>query len=149
VGLQAGWYPQDDGRERYWDGERWTDDFRGELATEQMPAPPKREEGAWEQKGRLLLILLGVVAFVWLAATKCGGPSTSGPDEYNVQAMCKELVRDRLKNPSTADFSDEQQSVTTASGTVVAENALGGKVTHTYRCVASGDTVTLVNLMER
>ena len=63
--------------------------------------------------------------------------------------MCKELVRDGLKNPSTADFSDEQQSVTTASGTVVAENALGGKVTRTYRCVASGDTVTLVNLMER
>ena len=83
MGLQAGWYPQDDGRERYWDGERWTDAFRGDLATEQIPAPSKREEGTWEQKGRLLLILLGVVAFVGLAATKCGGPSTSGPDEYN------------------------------------------------------------------
>ena len=26
----AGWYPQPDGRQRYWDGERWTDHFAAE-----------------------------------------------------------------------------------------------------------------------
>ncbi|WP_292904285.1 DUF2510 domain-containing protein, partial [Microbacterium sp.] len=25
--MQAGWYDDGSGRQRWWDGERWTDDF--------------------------------------------------------------------------------------------------------------------------
>jgi hypothetical protein len=53
-----------------------------------------------------------------------------------------------MKNPSTADFSDEAQTTSSARGVVVAENALGGKVTMNYRCSVSGDTVTLDALAE-
>ncbi len=37
--AQAGWYPQEDGRQRYWDGERWTEHFApGVGNTESVPA---------------------------------------------------------------------------------------------------------------
>ncbi len=66
-----------------------------------------------------------------------------------MQATCKDLVGDQLKNPSTAQFSDEIQTTMSAGGTVVAENALGGKVTYAYSCTRSGETVTLISLNPR
>ncbi|WP_193315293.1 DUF2510 domain-containing protein [Nostocoides sp. F2B08] len=40
-----GWHLQPDGRERYWDGERWTDEFRtpGSAPTEQIPLDETRD----------------------------------------------------------------------------------------------------------
>jgi hypothetical protein len=54
----AGWYPDvyDDSRERYWDGEQWTDDFRpvddgGEQAqAEQRPEKKSRKEAREEKR---------------------------------------------------------------------------------------------------
>lgn len=36
----SGWYPSSDGRERFWNGSRWTDQWRGEPATtaEEVPS---------------------------------------------------------------------------------------------------------------
>lgn len=124
--LKTGWHPQDDGRERYWDGERWTDAFRD--APEPAPVaepPPEQAKPDPQPIGRV---------------SRCGS-GDEGPDEYDTQATCKELVRGVLKNPSTADFMDEEQDAAGASGTVVAENALGGKVTSSYRCVLDGSSI--------
>ena len=40
----AGWHRQPDGRDRYWDGERWTDEFRdpSEAPTQQIPLDETR-----------------------------------------------------------------------------------------------------------
>lgn len=147
MSLKAGWYPQDDGRERYWDGEKWTDAFRrapepepSDDAPEAKPAPDKEPVGrVWTFVG------VGIFIALALMVSRCGGGDEDrGPDEYDTQATCKELVRGVLKNPSTADFMNEQQNATGASGTVVAENSLGGKVTSTYRCTLSGGIVRLV-----
>lgn len=35
----AGWFPQDDGRLRYWDGESWTDHFHDPLGAQTKPKP--------------------------------------------------------------------------------------------------------------
>jgi hypothetical protein len=37
VSTPAGWFPQPDGRQRYWDGEAWTDNFAPAVAAV-MPA---------------------------------------------------------------------------------------------------------------
>jgi len=47
MGLSAGWYPQDDGGERFWDGSEWTDAVRvgegrpPEAPVEAVPEPPE------------------------------------------------------------------------------------------------------------
>jgi len=37
MSAPAGWYPQPDGRQRYWDGAQWTEHFHGE-ATPEVPS---------------------------------------------------------------------------------------------------------------
>lgn len=145
--LKVGWHPQDDGRERYWDGEKWTDAYReapkpepaGEAEAERSKPDPQPVGRVWTFVG------VGIFAVLALMVSRCGGGDEDrGPDEYDTQATCKELVRGVLKNPSTADFMDEAQDAAGASGTVVAENALGGKVTSSYRCTLEDGVVRLV-----
>lgn len=97
-----------------------------------------------------VIIAVGLL-LVGALLNSCGGDeSDSELSEYNIQSTCKSLVEDQLKNPSTADFMDESQTLASASGTVVAENALGGKVTFSYSCTATdAGLVTLESLSER
>ena len=37
MSAPAGWYPQPNGRQRYWDGAQWTEHFHGE-ATPEVPS---------------------------------------------------------------------------------------------------------------
>lgn len=41
----AGWYPQEDGRLRYWDGQNWTEHFAPGQAPSPMGAPPSAVPG--------------------------------------------------------------------------------------------------------
>ena len=41
----AGWYPQEDGRLRYWDGQNWTEHFAHGQAPSAMGAPPSAVPG--------------------------------------------------------------------------------------------------------
>ena len=160
MGLKAGWYPQDDGSERYWDGERWTDAFRSPTGSpapveDAGPAEAANTHGGEKKTSGGVGCLAWVAGAVLLSVAfglKGCGSSDSGSDEtdkYAVQVTCQDIVEDQLKNPSTADFSQKQQTSVSASGLVTAENALGGKVTYAYRCSASGDTVKLESLTQR
>ncbi|MGL5852301.1 MAG: DUF2510 domain-containing protein, partial [Phycicoccus sp.] len=40
MSAPPGWHPQPDGRERYWDGTRWTDEFRAPAPTDAAAPPP-------------------------------------------------------------------------------------------------------------
>ena len=62
----AGWYPQEDGRQRYWDGQRWTEHFAPGQAPSPTGAPVPMVEGAapaatakparpWFRKKRVLV----------------------------------------------------------------------------------------------
>jgi predicted restriction endonuclease len=100
---------------------------------------------------------LRTMAVVMVLATMSAG-CTSGPSEYDVQITCEELVHDHLnkdvdhddvKNPPTAQFSAQEQSISGTSGLVTVEKALASKVTYEYRCSLSGDTVTLESMAPR
>lgn len=60
-----GWFPQPDGRERYYDGEQWTDHYRapsGQGApAPQAPGgpPPKRKSSPWKW-----IIIIGVIVLM-------------------------------------------------------------------------------------
>ncbi|HQZ19010.1 MAG TPA: DUF2510 domain-containing protein [Vicinamibacteria bacterium] len=159
MGLSAGWYPQDDGGERFWDGSEWTDAVRvgegrpPEAPVEAVPEPPEVKPGM----SRSFLFwggLAGVLVFI-AAVQGCGGDDDSdGGSDINpfaVQNTCEDLVKNNLKNPSSAEFSEQDQGATFASGLVAGTNALGGTVTYSYRCTldADGKTVRLAPLTPR
>lgn len=52
----AGWYPQDDGRQRYWDGEAWTEHFAPGAPTQggAQPAFEPDEDAIWQVRGKPL-----------------------------------------------------------------------------------------------
>lgn len=117
-----------------------------EEAEKQAASTTKRgfEWQTWGFAAVFVLVLIG-----GLAKANEGGNGSNGGDAVENQLICKELVRQSLKNPSTAKFSNTKESSWEASGTVVAENSLGGKQTAEYRCEVSGGSVRLVSFEPR
>jgi hypothetical protein len=65
------------------------------------------------------------------------------PDEgtgVGAQAVCQEFVEDKLKSPSSADFTSTDSAFTvddkvwTANGVVDSENSFGAKIRNSYEC---------------
>ena len=99
----------------------------------------------------VLLLPVALIALVAVSCTPRSGDQSNGDGAALV--ACRRAVKDQLKNPSTAKFSDESfarsGSTTTVTGMVVAENSLGGKVTYSYSCDYSGTTARVRPLQER
>jgi Domain of unknown function (DUF4352)/Protein of unknown function (DUF2510) len=72
TGTPAGWYPQPDGQQRYWDGSKWTDSYAPAAAVVIAPKKP------WFKKKRIMIPLLGLVAIIAMASAG-GGGSTKTP----------------------------------------------------------------------
>lgn len=83
----AGWYPQPDGQQRYWDGQQWTEHFApGVAQAAQTAAMPVAAVGngvanaprPWFKKKRILIPagLAGTVIFVSALGAAAGGGAT-------------------------------------------------------------------------
>lgn len=152
MALKAGWYPEDDGRERYWDGERWTDAYRPGSDEVDATAPPAKPQEKLPKPVGCLAWVVGAVVLVALVLALTTRGSGDGDDAgagYQVQSTCEDLVKKSMLNPTTVEFSEQERSPRSAYGLVTGENALGGKVTFRYACSVSGDTVRLDSLNER
>lgn len=73
----AGWFPQEDGTQRYWDGEAWTDHIAPGVSAQ---APDERP--LWQKK-RFLIPVIGVPALfmVIVLASLAAALTSSSPDE--------------------------------------------------------------------
>jgi hypothetical protein len=116
--------------------------------TQATPRPPLTTAQRW----KLGLIVAGIAAVVVgciIGATK---PSSRATDGYDAQVACKDFVRDRLKAPSTADFTSVSHTGSaptwTVTGTVDADNSFGAKLRMTFTCVVrdDGDTWRLQSM---
>lgn len=86
----------------------------------------------------------GLVAFAVLLGIIGALFSDDGPDEGMARVMCEGFVEDRLKSPSSADFS--RPTITSAgvdtwtvTGTVDSANSFGAMKRITYTCKVRGD----------
>ncbi|WP_346007155.1 hypothetical protein [Janibacter terrae] len=153
--IEEGWYRQKDGRERYWDGTKWTDRYRD--GDEPPPEPgdratrndePVDEEPKQGKSSTWVLLGVAIVALVIFAC--CSGAFTDDDDPSSGAALtaCRNAVKAQIKNPSTADFAvlDTTITDTSISGEVTAENDFGGEKTLRYRCTISGESVTNVTV---
>lgn len=154
---ERGWYRQQDGRERLWDGHRWTDKYRDPDAP--PPSPEDRSPADVDEKAKGKradrvgqAIALGVVVIIIAC---CGWFQSLGDDEGDsggaALTACHNAVEAQIKNPSTADFSlfDTTITETQISGEVTAENDFGAEKTLRYVCTMSGSTVTRATVTPR
>ena len=96
MSSQAGWYPQPDGQQRYWDGQQWTENFAPgvspEMPTGVLPATvPSDPHSAAARKNWLLrhkiltaigaVLLLGIISSL---ANGCGAKSDRAAAIYQV-----------------------------------------------------------------
>ena len=88
MSTPAGWYPQPDGQQRYWDGEQWTENFApggtpvaaSVVANSAVGATDKAAR-PWFKKKRF--VLPGIAVAIIVAANLGGG----GTDSTNVAAV--------------------------------------------------------------
>lgn len=88
----AGWYPDERGGQRWWDGATWTDHYQGptpgqdpaspgqvHTITNSAPSPPKRSRaGLWVALGVVALVLVGLVLLI-ATLLSTGTPPTPEP----------------------------------------------------------------------
>ena len=120
----AGWHLQEDGRERYWDGERWTDAFRTPEQVDKAPAPSAGKGGADLPRGCVLgcggfaLVVVVAMAWGWLArdtsprqtaleeiVTTCGVPAAALTDEGRTLTVT--LIGDRATSSTGTAMTPE------------------------------------------
>jgi len=121
-----------------------TDDAVSTDPTSTEETKPRRQP--WMLYAIGAVILLCIAAFVFPAVK---GDKTDG---FDAQVVCRDFVRDRLKAPSTADFSDVDHTGSaptfTVTGNVDAENSFGAMLRMRFTCVVedAGDQWRLKSL---
>jgi hypothetical protein len=124
----AGWYPQADGQQRYWDGERWTEHFAPRVLPVTPPAGARRN---WFLRHK---ILTGIGAFLLLgmiSGLANGGDSTpkSGP-AVAVQPAAEPVATSEAANEAAAAAAAAEQVAAdkVAADTAAADQAAADKV---------------------
>lgn len=119
-------------------------------------APQEPDNAATSKSPPWRAVAIGAALFavvVW--AVLSGASEDDGGGESGAEVVCEDFVKDRLKSPSSAEFSD---AVTTESasdgswtvrGIVDSENGFGAMLRNSYTCTvrfAGGDRWTLDSL---
>lgn len=109
-----------------------------ESATDQ--APPSDAE---KFQRVMLWIGGGALAGIVAICLAANWPSQGNPREDAAETACIDWVKDQLKAPSTADFSDTRISVDgdlySLFGKVDSENSFGAKIRSKWSCTARDD----------
>ncbi len=130
------------------------DEYTDEELVEQELHSLKNEEADGGWFGFIKFMLIGVLIIgAFFALSQCGssGPSKDdGPkavQDFELRDMCEQWVKNQLKAPSTAKFSDHAIKSTgannwTVTGAVDADNSFGAAIRSTWSCeiTLDGDT---------
>ena len=104
-----------------------------------QPADPEPKKK--KTHGCLIFIALMVAGGIVLSLISNSGGGDGGADQYGAQVMCENFVKDRLKSPDSADFSNEtttmgvNDTLWEVSGDVDAENSFGASLRSHFTCV--------------
>jgi hypothetical protein len=87
------------------------------------------------------LIVAGIIIIIVLAASNSGGNSAQ-LTQVTAQTSCENMVRDQLKSPSSASFSNESEvgdSPVTVTGVVDSQNSFGATLRSSFHCTGTPD----------
>ena len=173
--LEPGFYEDEQGNKKYWDGEQWLKPVQPQsqnksqvVSNEESKYTPNsvaRENATDQSKNSLsskkslgcgswALIALAIVILISVISAIVGGASGSSTNSAGGAIyFCENRIKMFLKAPSTASFHSSASgtgSVWTVTGTVDAENSFGAKIQNSYQCTVTinGDEgVTTVDFL--
>jgi hypothetical protein len=121
--------------------------------TKPGPVQPVRKKGGIGCLG-VFGIIVGVIVIVIIIAVAAGSKS-SGNDsndpaliQATAQNSCESMVKEQLKSPSTASFSNEDEEGTNpviVTGDVDSQNAFGATLRSTFHCTGTPDSQGGIN----
>lgn len=151
MSAPPGWHRQDDGRERYWDGQRWTDAFRDDEQPANAPPPEQPRPGGesrtkppvpmWRRPW--VLIAAGVVVLFWALSNMSGSSNLirevraawaetyAGVGSWPSFALTDDNGADNVT--VEAQLQDTPQGREEAMGLCRAVSSLGDQVTSEWR----------------
>ena len=140
--VPAGWYPTPDGKQRYWDGEQWTN-----LPWDEEPVTANSAEltGSPQKRPKRKLIIAGAIAVVIIGALAAGGIVWKNASDAQVvadeqhaaevaedKADAKEAAQKRLDNDERAMrkgvVKEIEQSIKDMAEKHVADNIIDGPI---------------------
>lgn len=111
------------------------------------PAAPPAKPPAWPKAlfaVLAVLVVLGVAALVFIALRPADSNRTTNNSSAQISA-CREKVKQSLKAPATAQFSQEAVSrqptgsFWEVNGVVDAQNGFGALIRNRYKCTVTGE----------
>ncbi len=171
MSSHPGWFthPSNTNLQIYWNGQQWSG---SRLKSQAKPGDPIYPEGAqlpaappgWNEMPKpakrpmgcfgFILIAVGVVVAIVIALNVYGSFRNANPTDEDKQAesqvACENVVKNGLKSPSTASFSNETATGTdgqyTVTGDVDSQNSFGAMIRNHFTCESDGTTVHLTSL---
>lgn len=172
MSANQGWYPdpKNPNVQIYWNGEKWS---ASRLKSREQPsdtvfadgtrlpaAPPGYSAMPTKPARKpmgcfgFILIAVGVVVAIVIGLSVYGSFRNANPTDSDKQAesqvACEEVVKNNLKSPSTASFSNETATGTagsyTVTGDVDSQNSFGAMIRNHFTCESDGSTVHLTSL---
>lgn len=108
MSAPAGWHLQGDGRERFWDGSQWTDQFRPPTQTGGVSAPAaQRGRKSWFARHKVLTVLgaLLVIGVVGSATSGGGGGSSLTAASTNPSSAASSSAASSSGTPAPSSSS--------------------------------------------
>lgn len=109
---------------------------------------------------KIALAVFTVAFFAWIIIGVANSPTNNRDDDdrpreasaYEIRGACEDVVSERLRSPSTAEFNSTATSTGhrtwTVTGTVDAENGFGAMVRESFECsVRDTDDQTFTRLI--
>ena len=146
MSTPAGWYPQNDGQQRYWDGQQWTEHFApgNQEAAAPAAAATQKPARAWYTKKRVL-IPAGVVVLAMIGGAMGGGDdpttpvSASSPTSSAAKAAAPAATKAAAPAPSAAKAAAPKPAPKPAPlGSQIGKPFRDGKFKFTVRSVKCG-----------
>lgn len=115
-----------------------------ELATKHVADEAAKAKAAKRRRDGIIgaIVMAALVAFSLFAWIDGSDPTVS--DERAAKSACQDFVRNRLKAPQSAAFSNtavqqhpNNAAVWVVSGTVTSSNSFGARLPLTYECLTS------------
>lgn len=110
----AGWYPQPDGQQRYWDGQKWTGHRAHGIAVVSLPAKDYR---AWLGRHKVIVAAGSVLSLVVFFGAAGGGSGTEAAAASTVATVGPVATSGAPRGSAGAEAHQTEQAFVKASAT--------------------------------
>jgi len=117
MSTPAGWYPQADGQQRYWDGEQWTENFAPGTP---LVTPPAAARKNWFLRHKLITAVGAVLLLAMFSGIASGG----GTKSVNIAPAADSVATSSAADKAAADQAAADKA---AAAKAVADKAAAAK----------------------